>query len=126
MLNNESPPIHGDGRQSRDFTYIDNVVEANILACVAPEISGQVFNIACGKDYSVLALVEYLNKIMHKNLKPKFIPLRPGDVPRTLADISKARKLLKLEIRVDFEQGLRKSVEWFKEHKKEYAEDSGI
>ena len=62
---------------------------------------------------------------MNKNLKPKFTPPRPGDVPRTLADISKARKLLKLEIKVNFEQGLKKSVEWFKEHKKEY-ENSGI
>ena len=126
MLRNESPPIHGDGRQSRDFTYIDNVVEANILACVAPKISGQVFNIACGKDYTVLDLVEHLNKIMSKNIKPKFIPPRAGDVQRTLADISMARKLLKLEINVDFEQGLKKSVEWFKGHIKEYAEGSSI
>jgi nucleoside-diphosphate-sugar epimerase len=126
ILNDESPPVHGDGKQSRDFTYIDNVVEANILASVTPEISGQVFNIACGKDYTVLDLVKYLNKIMGKNLRPKFTPLRPGDVPRTLADVSKARKLLKLDIKVNFQQGLKKSVVWFKEHKKEYDENPGI
>lgn len=120
MLNDESPPVHGDGSQSRDFTYIDNVVEANILAATMPEISGEVFNIACGEDYTVLDLVKHLNKIMGKRLKPKFTPPRPGDVPRTLADISKARKLLKLEIKVNFEQGLKKSVEWFNEHKDEY------
>ena len=125
MLNNEPPPIHGDGKQSRDFTYIDNVVEANILATRAPRVSGETFNVACGKDYTVLDLVEHLNRIMGKNLKPKFTPPRPGDVPRTLADISKARKLLKLEIKIDFEQGLKKAVVWFKEHKKEY-ENSGI
>ena len=120
MLNNESPPVHGDGKQSRDFTYIDNVVEANILAAHTPGVSGEVFNVACGKDYTVLNLVDQLNKIMNKNLKPKFTPPRPGDVQRTLADISNARKLLKLEIKVNFEQGLKKSVDWFKEHKKEY------
>jgi len=120
MLNNEPAPVHGDGKQSRDFTYIDNVVEANILAAKVPNISGEAFNVACGKDYTVLALVKHLNKIMGKSLKPEFTPPRPGDVPRTLADISKARKLLKLEIKVNFEQGLKKSVEWFKEHEKEY------
>ncbi len=124
MLNNESPPVHGDGRQSRDFTYIDNVVAANILAATTPKISGEVFNIACGKDYTVLDLVKHLNKIMGKDLKPKFTPPRPGDVPRTLADISKAQKLLKLEIKVNFEQGLKKSVEWFNEHEKEYENPS--
>lgn len=121
ILNNEPPPIHGDGKQSRDFTYIDNVVEANILAASAPKVSGEVFNVASGSDYTVLNLAESLNKIIGKDLKPKFIPIRPGDVPRTLADISKAQRLLKLKIKVNFKQGLKKSVEWFKEHKKEYA-----
>ena len=121
MLNNESPPVHGDGKQSRDFTYIDNVVAANILAAHTPGVWGEVFNIACGKDYTVLDLVKHLNGIIGKTLKPKFTPPRPGDVPRTLADISKAQKLLNLEIKVNFEQGLRKSVEWFKEHKGEYS-----
>ncbi len=120
MLNNQAAPIHGDGKQSRDFTYIDNVVEANILAATRPNISGEVFNVACGEDYSVLDLVKHLNKIMGKNLKPRFTPSRPGDVRRTLADITKSQKLLKLKIKVNFEQGLKKSVAWFKEHKKEY------
>ena len=120
MLNNESPPVYGNGRQSRDFTYIDNVVEANVLAAITPKISGEVFNIACGKDYTVLDLVERLNKIVGKDLKPKFTSPRPGDVPRTLADIAKAQKLLKLKIKVDFEQGLKESVDWFKEHKRDY------
>ena len=125
MLNSQSPPIHGDGSQSRDFTYIDNVVEANILAASRPEISGETFNIACGKDYTVLDLVKELNRIMDKNLKPEFTPPRPGDVRRTLADISKAQRLMKLKVKVNFEQGLKKSVEWFKEPRKE-CENSGI
>lgn len=120
ILNNESPPVHGDGKQSRDFTYIDNVVEANILAACTSGVSGEVFNIACGKDYTVLDLVGQLNRIIGKDLKPKFTPPRPGDVPRTLADISKVQRLLKLEIKVNFEQGLQKSVDWFTEHKDEY------
>ena len=120
MLNSQSPPIHGDGKQSRDFTYVDNVVEANILAASTPEISGEVFNVASGCDYTVLDLVKYLNRIIGKELKPEFTPPRAGDVQRTLADISKAQKLLKLKIKVNFEQGLKKSVEWFKEHRKEY------
>lgn len=102
MLNNESPPIHGDGKQSRDFTYIDNVVAANILAACAPDVSGEVFNIACGKDFTVLALVEHLNKIMGKDLKPKFTPPRPGDVPRTLADISNALETVKVRNKSGF------------------------
>lgn len=122
MLNNQSPPVHGDGRQSRDFTYIDNVVEANIRAALAPSVSGEVFNVACGKGYSVLELVKYLNRIMGKDIKPKFTPPRPGDVQRTLADITKAQKLLKLKIQVNFEQGLKKSIDWFREHN----EDPGI
>ena len=128
MLNDESPPIHGDGKQSRDFTYIDNVVEANILVAstptTTPGVVGEVFNIACGKDYSVLDLVRHLNKIMGKELKPEFTSPRPGDVPRTLADISKAKKLLKLKIKVNFEQGLKKSVDWFTKHKDEYENSS--
>jgi UDP-glucose 4-epimerase len=121
MLDDQAPPVHGDGLQSRDFTYIDNVVEANILAASVPGISGEVFNVASGRDYTVLSLVEQLNKIMGKDLKGRFIAARPGDVPRTLADISKAKRTLKLAIGVDFKQGLKKSVDWFKEHKKEYA-----
>ncbi len=120
MLNNQPPPIHGDGRQARDFTYIDNVVQANILAAGAPQVSGEVFNVASGKDYSVLELVNQLNKIMSKELSPEFTPPRTGDVHRTLADISKAGKMLKFNIDVDFIEGLEKTVVWFKEHQHEY------
>ncbi|MFH1245969.1 MAG: SDR family oxidoreductase [Candidatus Omnitrophota bacterium] len=120
MLNNKPAPVHGDGRQSRDFTYIDNVVEANMLAAVTPGVSGEVFNIACGKDYTILDLAGILNKIMNKNISPEFIASRPGDVRCTLADISKARRLLKLEVKVNFEEGLRTSVDWFNQHKKKY------
>lgn len=113
LLNNLPPPINGDGYQSRDFTYIDNVVEANLLAAKAKNISGEVFNIACGQDYTVRNLATAINRILKKNIEPVFLPPRPGDVLHTLADISKARKLLKFKIKVNFEQGLEKTLKWF-------------
>lgn len=114
ILNDQQPPIYGTGRQSRDFTYIDNVVEANSLASTAPGVSGEVFNVAEGRDKTVLELVGMLNKIIGKSIKPRFEPTRPGDVFRTLADISKARALLNLRSKVGFEEGLEKAVEYFK------------
>ncbi|MDD5291773.1 MAG: SDR family oxidoreductase [Candidatus Omnitrophica bacterium] len=116
MLNGQQPPIHGTGKQSRDFTYIDNVVDANILAATKNGIKCEVLNIANNKDHTILDLVRILNKIMAKNIKPKFTPIRLGDVLRTFADISKARKTIGYKPRVGFEAGLRLTVEWFKLH----------
>lgn len=113
MLKDQSPPVHGDGKQTRDFTYIDNVVDANLKAATAKDVSGEVFNIACGKAYSVLDIVDAVNKILKKSIKPKFMPPRPGDVRDTLADISKARKLLRFEPEVGFEEGLKKTIGFF-------------
>ncbi len=115
MLKDEPPPIHGDGRQTRDFTYIDNVVEANLKAAFASNISGEVFNIACGKAISVLDIVKTLNKILKKDIKPRFTPPRPGDVKHTLADITKAERLLKFSPKIDFEEGLRLTLQYFSE-----------
>ena len=117
MLKDEEPPIHGDGKQTRDFTYVENVVHANIKAAAAPGIKCEVFNIACGKAFSVLDIVKYVNKILKKDIKPKLGPIRPGDVKHTLADIAKARKLIKFEPKIGFEEGLVKAVEYFKENK---------
>jgi len=117
MLKDESPPIHGDGAQTRDFTYVSNVVEANIKAATTANIKCEVFNIACGRSYSVLDIVKYVNKILNKNIKPKFTPQRPGDVKDTLADISKAKKLLGFEPEVGFLEGLKRTVEYFQNKK---------
>ena len=117
MLKDEPAPIHGTGKQSRDFTFVENVVEANILATTAPEIKCELINIANGKDSSILDLVSVLNKIMKKNIKPIFTPPRSGDVFRTLADISKAKRLLNFKPQIDFEEGLRLTVKWFQEKK---------
>ena len=114
ILNDQQPPIFGTGKQSRDFTYIDNVVQANILAATAPGIKHEVVNVANGKDNTVLELVDALNKIIGKNIQPKFLPVRAGDVFRTLADISRIKKMLKFEPSVNFEEGLKRTVAYFK------------
>jgi len=115
ILNNESPPIFGTGKQSRDFTFVRNVVEANLLAAKAGKKAvGEVFNVACGKDVRVIDLVKILNKITGKNIKPAFLPPRPGDVFKTLADTRKVRKILGFKGKYTFEQGLKITVDYFK------------
>ena len=113
MIDGKPPIIEGDGEQSRDFTYVDNVVAANLSAAKAQDVSGQVFNIACNTSYSVLDIVRHLNKFLGKDFKPEFAPLRKGDARKTMADISKMKKLLNLEPKVNFESGLKKTLEWF-------------
>ncbi len=119
LLKDESPPIYGDGRQSRDFSFVDNVVEANIRAMNTQNLRCEIFNIACGRDISILELLRILNEIMHKDLKPVFLPPRPGDAYRALADISRARNLLNYDPEYDFISGLKKTVEWFRARFKE-------
>lgn len=114
MLKDEAPPVHGDGKQTRDFTYVENVVHANIKAATMPGVKCEVFNIACSKAYTVLDIVKYVNKILKKDIKPEFTPSRPVDIKYTLADITKAKKLIKFEPKVGFEQGLIKTIEYFK------------
>jgi len=117
LLRKQSPPIYGDGTQSRDFTYVDNVVEGTLLASQVPGIgTGDVFNIALGEEHTVLDLLEQLNTIMGLAIKPEFRPKRPGDVFRTYADSSKARRLLGWKGSVQFAEGLRRTVEWFRAH----------
>lgn len=114
ILRGEQPPIHGDGKQTRDFTYIDNVVQANLRAVTCKGVAGEVFNVACGKNYSVLELVKFLNQILHKKIQPKFIDPRPGDARHTKADITKMKELLGLNPKVNLVEGLKKTAKWFK------------
>jgi nucleoside-diphosphate-sugar epimerase len=107
------PKIFGDGSQSRDFTYIDNVVQANLRACEAPGVGGEVFNVACGQRYTLLDLVAALNKILGTSLEPTFGPRRQGDVMHSLADIEKARRLLGYEPSTSFDEGLERTVPSF-------------
>lgn len=116
MLNGEPVTIYGDGRQSRDFTYIDNVVSANLLACEAPreQVSGQVFNVAAGKAFSLLELYDVLAALTGSHKKPVFAPQRTGDVRDSLADTTRAQKAMGYKTLVDFKEGLRRTVEWYK------------
>jgi nucleoside-diphosphate-sugar epimerase len=117
MLSGQPPTIHGDGLQSRDFTYIDNVVHANLLAGFVPGVGGEVFNVARGENYSLLDLVDVLKTILGADLAPVFEQPRVGDVRHSRADISRARELLGFEPRIGFEEGLRLTVEWHQRHR---------
>jgi UDP-N-acetylglucosamine/UDP-N-acetyl-alpha-D-glucosaminouronate 4-epimerase len=110
--------VHGDGTQSRDFTYIDNVVEANVLAGKAPGAAGEVFNIGCGDRVSLLDIVARLEALLGKKLERRHTPSRAGDVPHTLADVSKAKRLMGYSPLVDFDEGFRRTVEYFKSSSK--------
>ena len=115
LLNNERPTINGDGKQSRDFTYIENVVEANIRACIAPSnASGQAFNIAYGGREYLSDISYVLTKALKKDIEPIFGPDRPGDIKHSNADISKAKKYLGYEPEWSFEKGIHEAIEWYK------------
>ena len=106
--------VHGDGRQSRDFTYIDNVVDANLLAARAPKASGEAFNVGCGQRVSLLDIIARLEKWLGRGLERRHTPGRAGDVPHTLADVGKAQRLLGYVPAVDFDEGLRRTLDYFK------------
>ena len=114
LLHAETLTIFGDGEQSRDFTYVDNVVEANLLALEATEAPGKVFNIGCGERISLNHLVRLLEKILGVTAKLEYQPPRSGDVRDSLADINLAKSALGYSPRVAIEEGLRKTVEWFR------------
>lgn len=115
LLEGKRPIIFGDGGQSRDFTYVDNIVKANILAAKS-EITGEVINISCGERRSVNELVETLNKILEVNYPPIYKDARLGEVKHSLADISKAEKLLGYKVDIDFTLGLKRTIEFYKQH----------
>ncbi|MCK9165728.1 MAG: GDP-mannose 4,6-dehydratase, partial [Candidatus Cloacimonas sp.] len=114
MMQNKRPVIYGDGSQSRDFTYVENNVWANIQACTAEKAAGEVINIACGESYTLLDLVKLLNEILGKKIEPIFEKERAGDVKHSLAGIEKAKEVLGYEVKVDFKEGLRRTVDFFK------------
>jgi UDP-glucose 4-epimerase len=120
MLNGKPPTILGDGRQSRDFTYIDNTVEANLLAMNAPaaQAAGQVFNVATGTRVDLNETFQLLKKIIGYTGEVKYGPERAGDVKHSLADLSRIEKHLGYEPKVSFEQGLRRTVEWYRGQQK--------
>ena len=115
LLNDEQPTINGDGRQSRDFTYIENVIEANLKACLAPnDAAGQVFNIAYGSREYLIDIYYSITKALGKDIEPLFGPDRRGDIKHSNADINKARVLLGYEPEYCFEKGLLEAIDWYK------------
>ncbi|MCH8289752.1 SDR family oxidoreductase [Candidatus Poribacteria bacterium] len=112
-LNGEAPKIEGDGEQSRDFTYVANAVHANLLACHAEGVAGEVFNVGCGERASINQLATLIGEMMESDTKPVYVAPRPGDVRHSLADIQKAKRLLGYEPQVDLKTGLRRTVDWF-------------
>lgn len=114
MLAGAAPTVFGDGGQSRDFVYVDNVVEANMQACTTPGIAGRVYNIGCGRSSSLLELVAALNRLLGTAIEPEFAPARPGDVRISLADITRAQRELGYEPVVHFEQGLEQTLAWMR------------
>src|SRR5947209_7914756 len=114
MLAGKSPIIYGDGQQSRDFTYVADVVQANLRAAQAPGVSGKVFNIACGHRTSLLELVDQINGLLGTKIKPVHEPARPGDVKHSQADISPAQSELGYTPKVRIEDGLRQCLDYFR------------
>lgn len=117
LLNGEKPTINGDGKQSRDFTYIENVIEANLKACLAPsEAAGEAFNIAYGGREYLIDIYYALTEALGVDIEPNFGPDRAGDIKHSNADISKAKKLLGYDPDYDFEKGLAEAINWYKEN----------
>ncbi len=116
LLAGNAPVIFGDGRQSRDFTYVENVVAANLLAVEAPaaKVAGQVFNVAGGQSVSLRQLVEELNRLLGKNLEPCLEPARAGDIRHSLADIAAIRAALGFEPQVTWQEGLRRTLDFYR------------
>lgn len=115
LLNDQAPTIHGDGKQSRDFTYIENVIEANLKACLAPdEAAGNAFNIAYGGREYLIDIYHSLCRALHKDITPIFGPDRPGDIKHSNADITKAKTLLGYDPDYNFEDGLLLAIDWYR------------
>lgn len=113
ILNGDRPTVYGDGEQSRDFTYVQNVVEANLLACEAEGVAGETFNIACGESITINQLIQKINEIFGKHVQSKYLEAREGDVKHSLADIGNAKKFLSYEVHDFFDSGLEKTVAWY-------------
>ena len=116
LINGETPTINGDGKQSRDFTYIDNVIEANLKACLASsEVAGEAFNIAYGGREYLIDIYYGLTKALGVDIEPNFGPDRKGDIKHSNADISKAKIMLGYDPDYDFAKGIALAIDWYKE-----------
>ncbi len=115
LLKDEPLPVFGDGQQSRDFTHIDNVVHGNLLAMTAPGVAGQIFNLANGSRTSLLQLIAYLEELTGNRARVEFLPPRPGDVPHSQADVTRAQQQLGYEPQVDVKTGLQHTLAYYRQ-----------
>ena len=115
VLQGRQPTIYGDGLQSRDFTYVQNVVDGNLLACTAPGVAGETFNVACGDRITVNSTLQLINKITGKDIRPILTDPRAGDIKHSQADIRKAETKLGYKPKISFEEGLRRTIDWYRE-----------
>jgi UDP-glucose 4-epimerase len=113
LLGRGKPVIFGDGKQTRDFTHVDNVVEANLAACTAAKAPGNVFNVACGSRLTISGLANMIGELLEVDREPRTKPARPGDVRHSLADIARAEEFLSYRVRVNLREGLAKTVAWY-------------
>ena len=116
ILKDQPPTIYGDGEQSRDFTYIDNAVEANLLAARANKTEGQVINLACGEVVTVNEIIDMINEMVGKNVKPIYTDARVGDVKHSQADITLAKQVIGFEPTVKFKDGLKLTIKWYRDN----------
>jgi UDP-glucose 4-epimerase len=116
VLKNKPPTVYGDGLQSRDFTYVDSVVEANLLAARAKHAKGDVLNIATGKAVTVNEVIDIINELLGKNIKPIYAAPRPGDVKHSLADVSLAKETIGYKPAITFKQGLKLAIDWYRDN----------
>ncbi|MBU1239171.1 NAD-dependent epimerase/dehydratase family protein, partial [Myxococcota bacterium] len=117
LMSGNAPSIFGDGGQTRDFTYINNVIEANLLSALAPETAcGRAYNISFGENTSLLVLYDKLCTLLNRHVSPVFAPDRPGDIRHSLADISLAREHLGYNPKFSIDDGLARTIEWYVKH----------
>jgi len=121
LLDKKRPFVYGDGKQTRDFTYVENVVEANLAACSSSKAPGEVVNIACGDRVTISGLVNMIGEIVGYVCEPKLKPARPGDVRHSLADITRAQEVIGYRVRVNLQEGLERTVEFYRSRKKKNA-----
>jgi nucleoside-diphosphate-sugar epimerase len=116
ILRDQPPTVYGDGEQTRDFTFIENVVQANLLAAQAKETCGQVINVAAGERVSVNAVIEQINALLGKNVQPEYVDPRPGDIKHSWADVTLASQVIGYRPTVPFAEGLRRAIDWYREN----------
>ena len=121
LLDKKRPFVYGDGKQTRDFTYVENVVEANLAACNSSKAPGEMVNIACGDRVTISGLVNMIGEIVGHVSEPKLKPARPGDVRHSLADITRAQEVIGYRVRVNLQEGLERTVEFYRGRKRKNA-----